>query len=85
MLAAVEPSNGMTLSFSVLGVPTVTDPSVTIVRKVGPGLQDLQTRARRILAERNAEKAEENMWIGRMIAAKNINDMKALIKSRDSA
>ena len=63
----------------------VTDPPVTLARKVGPGLQDLQTRARRILAERNAEKAEENTWIGRMIAAESINDMKALIKSRDSA
>ena len=63
----------------------VTVPAMTLARKVGPGLQDLQTRARRILAERNAEKAEENMWIGRMIAAENINDIKALIKSRDSA
>ena len=63
----------------------VTVPPVTQARKVGPGLQDLQTRARRILAERNAEKAEENTWIGRMVAAENINDMKALIKSRDSA
>ena len=63
----------------------VTVPTVTLARKVGPGLQDLQTRARRILAERNAEKAEENTWIGRMVAAENINDMKTLIKSRDSA
>ena len=63
---------------------TVTVPTVTLARKVGPGLQDLQTRARRILVERNAEKAEENTWIGRMIAAENINDMKALIKSHDS-
>ena len=63
----------------------VTDPPVTLARKIGPGLQDLQTRARRILAGRNAEKAEENTWIGRMVAAENINDMKALIKSRDSA
>ena len=62
----------------------VTVPTVTLARKVGPGVQDLQTRARRILAERNAEKAEENTWIGRMVAAENINDMKALIKSRDS-
>ena len=60
------------------------DPPVTLARKVGPGLQDLQTRARRILAERNAEKAEENTWIGRMVAAEDINDIKALIKSRDS-
>ena len=60
------------------------DPSVTLARKVGPGLQDLQRRGRRILAERNAEKAEENTWIGRMVVAENINDMKALIKSCDS-
>ena len=63
---------------------SVMDLSVTLAHKVGLGLQDLQTRVRRILAERNAEKAEENTWIGRMVAAKNINDMKALIKSRDS-
>ena len=63
----------------------VTVPTVTLAHKVGPGLQDLQTQARRILAERNAEKAEENTWIGRMVAAENLNDMKALIKSRDSA
>ena len=62
----------------------VTVPSVTLTRKVGPGLQDLQTRARRILAERNAEKAEENTWIGRMVAAENINELEKLIKSRDS-
>ena len=55
-----------------------------LVHKVGPGLQDLQKRARRIMVEKNAEKAEENTWIGRMVAAENINEMKALIKSRDS-
>ena len=64
---------------------SVTVPSVTLAHKVGPGLQDFQTRARRILAERNAEKAEENTWIGRMVAAENINELKALIKSRDSS
>ena len=69
---------------SIWTIIGVTVPPVTLACKVGPGLQDLQTRARRILAERNAEKAEENTWIGRMVAAKNINDMKALIKSRDS-
>ena len=63
----------------------VTVPTVTLARKVDPGLQDLQTRAQRILAERNAEKAEENTWIGRMVAAENINELEALIKSRDSA
>ena len=62
----------------------VTVLAVTLAHKVGPGLQDLQKRARRILAEKNAEKAEENMWIGRMVVAENINDMKVLIKSRDS-
>ena len=71
------------LSFN--NITAVTDPTVTIACKVGPGLQDLQKRARKILAERNAEKAEEKTWIGRMIAAENINDMKALIKSHDSA
>ena len=45
-------------------VSIVTVPAVTLARKVGPGLQDLQTRAQRILAERNAEKAEEKTWIG---------------------
>ena len=60
----------------------VTDPSVTLARKVGPGLQDLQTRAQRILAERNAEKAEENTWIGRMVAAESIGELDGLIKSR---
>ena len=62
----------------------VTVPTVTIARKVGPGLQDLQTRARRILAERNAEKAEENTWIGRMIAAESLKELEVLVKSRGS-
>ena len=61
--------------------PHVTVPAVTLARKVSPGLQDLQTRARRILAERNAEKAEENTWIGRMVAAKSIGELDGLIKS----
>ena len=60
----------------------VTVPSVTLARKVGPGLQDLQTRAQRILAEWNAEKAEENTWIGRMVAAESIGELDGLIKSR---
>ena len=59
----------------------VTVPTVTLARKVGPGLQDLQTRVRRILAERNAEKAEENTWISRMVAAKSIGEVDGLIKS----
>ena len=61
---------------------TVTDPSVTLARKVGLGLQDLQRRGQRILAERNAEKAEENPWIGRMVAAKSFGELDGLIKSR---
>ena len=42
-------------------------------------------RVQRILAEKDAEKAEEKTWIGRMVVAENINDLKALIKSHDSA
>ena len=60
----------------------VTVPAVTLAHKVGPGLQDLQTQARRILAERNAEKAEENTWIGRMVAAESIGELDGLIRSR---
>ena len=60
----------------------VTVPPVTLAQKVGPGLQDLQTRVRRILAEKNAEKAEENTWIGRMVAAESIGELDGLIKSR---
>ena len=60
----------------------VTDGSVTLAHKVGPGLQDLQKQGRRILAERNAEKAEENTWIGRMVAAESIEELDGLIKSR---
>ena len=62
-------------------VISVMDPSVTLARKVSPGLQDLQKPGRRILAEQNAKKAEENMWIGQMVAAENLNDMKVLVKS----
>ena len=60
----------------------VTVPSVTLARKVSPGLQDLQTRAQRILAEKNAEKAKENTWISRMVAAESIGELDGLIKSR---
>ena len=60
----------------------VTVLAVTLARKVSPGLQDLQKQARRILAEKNAEKAEENTWIGRMVAAENIGELDGLIKSR---
>ena len=55
---------------------------MTLARKVGLGLQDLQKRGRRILAERNAEKAKENTWIGRMVAAESIRELDGLIKSR---
>ena len=55
---------------------------MTLAHKVSSGLQDLQTRARRILAERNAEKAEENTWIGQMVAAESIGELDGLIKSR---
>ena len=59
----------------------VTDPSMTLARKVGLGLQDLQKRGRRILAEQNAEKAEENTWIGRMVVAESIGELDGLIRS----
>ena len=59
----------------------VTDLSVMLTRKVGLGLQDLQKRGQRILAERNAKKAKENMWIGRMVAAKSIKELDGLIRS----
>ena len=61
---------------------SVTDPSVTLARKVGLGLQDLQKRGRRILVERNAKKAEEKMWIGRMVVAESIGELDGLIRSR---
>ena len=60
---------------------SVTDPSVTLTHKVGLGLQDLQKRGQRILAERIAEKAEENTWIGRMVGAESIGELDGLIKS----
>ena len=66
---------------SIWTIIGVTVPPVTLACKVGPGLQDLQTRARRILAERNAEKAEEKMWIGRMVVAESIGELDGLIKS----
>ena len=53
----------------------VTVPTMTLAHKVGLGLQDLQTRTRRILAERNAKKAEENTWIGWMVATE-IRDLR---------
>ena len=62
--------------------PGVTDPSVTRAHKVGPGLQDLQKWGQRILAKQNAEKAEENMWIGQMVVAKSITELDGLIRLR---
>ena len=59
----------------------VTDPSVTLACKVGPGLQDLQKRGRRILAEKNAKKAEEKTWISRMVVAESIRELDGLIRS----
>ena len=58
------------------------DPSVMLARKVSPGLQALQKQGRRILAEKNAKKAEENTWIGWMIVAKGIKELDGLIRSR---
>ena len=54
---------------------------MTLTRKVSLGLQDLQRRGRRILAERNAEKAEEKTWISRMVAAESIGELDGLIRS----
>ena len=53
-----------------------------LTHKVGPGLLDLQKQGRRILAEKNAKKAEENMWISWMIAAESITELDRLIRSR---
>ena len=69
-------------SIRAKNINVVTDPPVMLAHKVGPGLQDLQKRGQRILAERNAEKAEENMWISRMVAAESIGELNGLIKSR---
>ena len=54
---------------------------MTLTRKVSLGLQDLQRRGQRILAERNAEKAEEKTWISRMVAAESIGELDRLIRS----
>ena len=70
------------LAWGFLGILLVTVLAVTLACKVGPELQDLQKRARRILAERNAEKAEENTWIGQMVVAESIGELDGLIKSR---
>ena len=59
----------------------VTDPSVTMPRRSIPGLQDLQKRAWKIVAKKNAKKAEENTWISRMVVAESLGDLEGLIKS----
>ena len=62
----------------------VTDPSVTMPRRSIPGLQDLQKRAWKIVAEKNAEKADENTWISQMVVAESLGELGALVKSRGS-
>ena len=62
----------------------VTDPSMTLARKVGLGLQDLQKQGQRILAEKNAKEAKENTWIGRMVAAESLGELEVLVKSHGS-
>ena len=57
------------------------DLSMMIACKVSPGLQDLQKQGQRILAEQNAEKAEEKTWIGWMVAAESIRELDGLIRS----
>ena len=59
----------------------VTDLSVMLAHKVGLGLQDLQMQGCRILAEKNAKKAKENMWIGWMVMAESIGELDGLIRS----
>ena len=39
-------------------------------------------RGRRILAEKNAKKAEENTWISQVVAAESIGELNGLIRSR---
>ena len=39
-------------------------------------------QGRRILAEKNAKKAEENTWIGWVVAAESIRELNGLIRSR---
>ena len=65
-------------------VRVMTVPTMTFACKVSPGLQDLQKQGQRILAERNAKKAEENTWIGWRIVAKSLGELEALVKSRGS-
>ena len=59
----------------------VMDPSMTMPHRSIPGLQDLQKRAWKIVAKKNAEKADENTWIGRMLVAESLGDLEGLIKS----
>ena len=66
---------------NVIYTLNVMDPSVMLARKVSLGLQDLQKWGWRILASRNAGEAEENMWIGRMVVAKSIQELDGHIRS----
>ena len=59
----------------------VTDPSMTLAHKVSPGLQDLQKRGQRTLAEKKANKADENTWVGWMVVAESITELDGLIRS----
>ena len=52
-----------------------------LAHNVNTGLQDLQKRGQRILAERNAEKAKEKTWIGWMVAAESLGELEVLVKS----
>ena len=54
---------------------------MTMSCKVGPGLQDLQKQGWRILAKKKAKEAEENTWIGWMVAAESITELDGLIRS----
>ena len=58
------------------------DLSMTLARKVGSGLQDLQKQAWRILAEKKAEEAKKSTWISWMVTAKSIEELNRLIRSR---
>ena len=83
MCCQLEPAGACAMLVAMPG-RNVTDPSVMLTHKVGPGLQDLQKRGQRILAEKNAEKAEENMWISQMVVAESLGELGALVKSRGS-
>ena len=75
-------SPGMGMSRGKIHGICVTDPSVMLAHKVGPGLQDLQKWGQRILVEKKAEEAEKNTWIGQMVVTKSIKELDGLIRSR---